>query len=459
MARILVVDDDPGMRELLEILLAKEGYEVTCAKGGTEAVALVGKKAFDIVVTDIRMKHVDGLEVLRSVKKINPATPVVMISAYASAETAVEAMHEGAYDYFPKPFDTDRFKEVIKDIVEAQKSKNELLQKRSEKPSFGKIMGRSPAMLKIYDLVEQVSKTNTNVLITGESGTGKELIAQAIHENSERKGKNFVTVNCGGIPETLLESELFGYKKGAFTGAAIDKKGLLEVASHGTFFLDEIGELSMPMQVKILRVIQERTFKPLGGINDIEVDVRFIAATNKDLEREVIERRFREDLFFRLNVITIHIPPLRERKEDIPLLAQHFVEKYSRLQGKDIRKLSSYAMEILREYQFPGNVRELENIVERSVALERSNIILPESMTLSAFRKAQAQPEGLSPLGDLPPEGIDLDQELAKIETEYILKALDRAHGNRKKTADLLGINMRSLRYRLEKLNINVEGD
>jgi two-component system response regulator PilR (NtrC family) len=314
-------------------------------------------------------------------------------------------------------------------------------------------------MLKIYDLVEQVGKTNTNVLITGESGTGKELIAQAIHENSERKGKNFVTVNCGGIPETLLESELFGYKKGAFTGAAIDKKGLLEVANHGTFFLDEVGELSMPMQVKLLRVIQEKTFKPLGGINDIEVDVRFIAATNKNLEREVIERRFREDLFFRLNVITIHIPPLRERKEDIPLLAQHFLEKYSRMQGKDIRKLSSYAMEILREYQFPGNVRELENIVERSVALERSNIILPESMTLSAFKKTQTQPEGLTPLGDFPPEGIDLDKELAKIESEYILKALDRAHGNRKKTADLLGINMRSLRYRLEKLNIRVEGD
>jgi two-component system response regulator PilR (NtrC family) len=458
-AHILVVDDDPGMRELLEILLVKEGYEVTCAKGGAEAVALVGRKAFDVVVTDIRMQHVDGLEVLRSVKKINPSTPVVMISAYASAETAVEAMREGAYDYFPKPFDTDLFREVIADIVEAQKSKGKSPQKIEKKASFGHIVGRSSVMLKIYDLVERVSKANTNVLITGESGTGKELIARAIHENSGRKGKNFVTVNCGGIPETLLESELFGYKKGAFTGATIDKKGLLEVASHGTFFLDEVGELSLPMQVKILRVIQDRTFKPLGGVNDIEVDVRFIAATNKDLEKEVIEHRFREDLFFRLNVITIHLPPLRERKEDIPLLAQNFLEKYSRLQRKDILKISSFAMEILRDYQFPGNVRELENIVERSVALERSNIILPESMTLSTFKKAQEHTESVSPVVDLPPEGVDLDRELAKIESEYILKALDRTHGNRKKTADLLRINMRSLRYRLEKLNIKVEGD
>ena len=459
MAHILVVDDDIGMRDMLEILLMREGYEVTCAKGGGEAIRLVEKKSFDVVVTDIRMQNVDGLEVLRAVKKINPNTPVVMISAYASPETAVEAMREGAYDYFPKPFDTERFTEVIRDILVSQKSREAASPRFDKVKGYHGLVGRSPAMLKIYDLIERVSKTDTNVLIIGESGTGKELVARAIHENSERRDRNFVAVNCGGFPETLLESELFGYKKGAFTGAAMDKKGLLEIANQGTFFMDEVGELSMTMQVKLLRLIQERAFKPLGGVQDVEVDVRFIAATNKNLEEEVIEKTFREDLFFRLNVIAIKMPPLRERKEDIPLLAQHFLEKYTKQKGKDIRKLSSYAMEILKDYHFPGNVRELENIVERSVALETSNIILPESMTLSTLKKMQSKETTAAAAIEIPPEGIDLDAKLAAVESEYILKAMDMAHGNRKKTADLLGINLRSLRYRLDKLNIKDEGE
>ncbi len=456
-AQILVVDDDQGMRDMLEILLMKEGYEPTCAKGGAEAIRLAEKKQFDLVVTDIRMQNVDGLEVLRSVKKINPGTPVVMISAYASPETAVEAMREGAYDYFPKPFDTERFKEVIRDVIDTCRDRDRRPRKVDEISGQYGLVGKSPAMIKIYDMVERVARTNTNVLIIGESGTGKELVARAIHQNSDRKDRNFVTINCGGIPETLLESELFGYKKGAFTGAAVDKKGLLEMAGSGTFFLDEVGELSMTMQVKLLRVIQEKVFKPLGGVHDLGVDVRFIAATNKDLEKEVIENNFREDLYFRLNVITIKMPPLQERRGDIPLLAQFFLEKYSKQQGKNIGKISSYAIEILQDYSFPGNVRELENIVERSVALETSNIILPESMKLSSFKKLR-EGEGASS-GDttIPPEGIDLDAKLAEVESGYILKALDMSHGNRKKTADLLGINMRSLRYRLEKLNIREE--
>jgi len=458
MPNILVVDDDQGMRDMLEILLMKEGYEVMCAKGGAEAIRLAEKKPFDVVVTDIRMQNVDGLEVLRSVKQNNPNLPVVMISAYASPETAVEAMREGAYDYFPKPFDTERFKEVIGDILQSQRNLEGIPRRPAETTGFHGLIGKAPSMTKIYDLIARVAKTNTNVLITGESGTGKELVARAIHENSDRKGRNFVTVNCGGIPETLLESELFGYKKGAFTGANVDKKGLLEAADQGTFFLDEVGELSMTMQVKLLRIIQEKVFKPLGGVSDIQVDVRFVAATNKELEREVMDKNFREDLYFRLNVISVKMPPLRERKEDIPLLAQYFLRKYSKLQGKDIRKISSYAIEILQDYPFPGNVRELENIVERSVALETSNIVLPENMKLSSFKKFGEQENSNGAEIEITEDGVDLDGKLAALESEYILKALDMAHGSRKRAADLLGINLRSLRYRLEKLNIK-DGD
>ncbi len=304
-------------------------------------------------------------------------------------------------------------------------------------------------MKKIYDLVRRVAPTRTNILIFGESGTGKELVARAIHQESPRKDKRFVTINCAGIPETLIESELFGYKKGAFTGAAADKEGLFSVADGGTVFLDEVGELSPAMQVKLLRVIQERTFTAVGGVEEKKVDVRFISATNKDLEKAVIEGRFREDLYFRLNVIMISIPPLREREGDLPLLAQHFLEKYSRDLGKDIRKISAYAMDILRQYPFPGNVRELENIIERSVALETSNIVLPESLALSNFRGAERRHDRRRL--DLRPEGVDLDQILAEMEKEYVMRALEMARGSRQRAAELLGISLRSLRYRMEK--------
>ncbi|MBI4772756.1 MAG: sigma-54-dependent Fis family transcriptional regulator [Deltaproteobacteria bacterium] len=459
MARILVVDDDQSMRELLEILLLQEGYDVDCAHGGGEAISKIEKSPYDVIVSDIRMQKVDGLEVLRRAKKVHPDVGVVMISAYASPETAVEAMREGAYDYFPKPFNTERLKEVIAHIIRERKETVPAAPDLHSEQGFGRIIGISPQMLRIYDLIRRVSKTDSNVLITGESGTGKELIARAIHEEGLRKDRPFITINCGGIPENLLESELFGYKKGAFTGAASDRMGLLEAANTGTFFMDELGELSPVMQVKLLRVLQERMCKPLGGVREVPLEIRFIFATNKDLEQEVIRRNFREDLFFRVNVIQVQVPPLRERKEDIPLLAEFFLKKYSRQQDKNIRKISSYALEILKDYNFPGNVRELENIVERSVALESSNIVLPESMTLSHYKQIKEAGEGDTPFHDIPDEGINLDEILARYEADFVTKALSKTHGNRKRCAELLGINLRSLRYRMEKLGLKGDDD
>ena len=320
---------------------------------------------------------------------------------------------------------------------------------------FGKIVGNSPRMLHIYDMIRQVSKTKTNILITGESGTGKELIARAIHEQSQRKHKPFVVINCGGVPETLMESEFFGHKKGSFTGATQDKKGLFELADTGTIFLDEIGELSTHIQVKLLRAVQERVFKCVGGTKDISVDIRIISATNKDLAKGVIDGNFREDLFYRLNVIEIKVPPLRERMGDLKHLAQFFLDKYSREMGKEITKISSYAIELLKKYDFPGNIRELENLLERSVALSNSNILLPDSLALSVYKKRWI--EGIKNKRfdlDEVALGVSLDSILAEIEIAYIKKALEYSNGNKNKAADLLGITFRSLRYRLDKLQI-----
>ena len=450
-SKILVVDDEKSMREFLDIMLAKEGYRVVCARDGEEACRILEKDRFDLVITDIRMKTIDGLGVLRKVKAVNPSTVVVLISAFATAETAVEAMKEGAYDYIPKPFKVYDFKRII---AEALKSSHSVLQAddplTKERLHFGSLMGESPQMRKVYDLIQRVSGTRANILITGESGTGKELVARAIHKLSDRRDRPIVVINCAGIPENLIESELFGFKKGAFTGAMADKEGLFGVADGGTVFLDEIGEFSPVIQVKLLRVIQDRTFTAVGGTDVKVVDVRFIAATNKDLETEVISGNFREDLYFRLNVIPIDLPPLREREGDIPLLAQHFLEKYSQEMGKDIGKISAYAMSILEKYSFPGNVRELENIVERSVALESSNIVLPGSLTLSNRRVGGGTK--ISQKMSLDPNGIELDKVMAEIEKNYVTQAMEIAKGSKQRAADLLRINLRSLRYRLEKL-------
>jgi two-component system, NtrC family, response regulator PilR len=453
---ILVVDDDKSMREFLEILLTKDGYQVTLAENGEKGCEALNAHTFDLVITDIRMKDINGIGVLKMAKQVNPDTVVVMISAFATADTAVEAMREGAYDYIPKPFKVKDLKKIVKDALKSRKATP--VRKETETGQynyhFNYLIGESPQMKKVYDLIERVSNTKSNILISGESGTGKELVAKAIHRQSQRKDRPFVAINCAGIPETLIESELFGYKKGAFTGAVTDKAGLFEAADGGTVFLDEVGELTPAIQVKLLRVIQERTFTSVGGTEEKKVDVRFISATNKELEREVLENRFREDLYFRINVIKISMPPLREREGDLPLLSQFFLEKYAQEFGKDVKKISTYAMDILSQYSFPGNVRELENIIERSVTLETSNIVLPESLTLSHFQKDKHRSDESRRQTDLTPEGLKLNDVMDNIEKGYIIKALEMCNGSKQKASELLGITFDSLKHRMKKLNL-----
>ena len=456
---ILVVDDELSMRELLEFMLKKEGYQVAVAANGSQAIEMLNKSRYDLLLCDIRLGDMTGLDVLRACRQNQPHTTVVMISAFASTETAVEAMNEGAYDYVPKPFDNEELKQTIAkalDLKTLEHEKQIIEDEMKQNLHFDMIVGNSPVMLHMYKMIRQVAPTRTNVLITGESGTGKELIARAIHKESDRRSKSFVVINCGGIPETLLESELFGHKKGSFTGATNDKKGLFEVADKGTIFLDEIGELSMPIQVKLLRAIQERTFKAVGGNEDIVVDIRIIAATNKQLEKEVIAGNFREDLFYRLNVIEIKLPPLRERKGDLRALAQHFLNKYAQDMNKKITKISAYAIDLLNKYDFPGNIRELENLMERSVALSTTNILLPDSLALSIHKRRWI--EGVKDRRfdlDEVAHGVALDSILEEIERAYMIKALEVANGNKNKAAELLGISFRSLRYRLDKIGDN----
>jgi two-component system response regulator PilR (NtrC family) len=458
MPNVLIVDDDLSMREMLEVMLTSEGYRVTCAEDGTKAIQMLAKKKYDLIISDIKMGPVGGLTVLREAKKHSPETVVIMISAFATTETAVEAMNEGAYDYIPKPFNVDEVKQTIRNALERKTLEHEkeiLNAELKETYHFGHIVGNSPAMMKVYNEIKQVANTRSNVLITGESGTGKELIARAIHENSARKDKPFTVIHCGGIPDTLMESELFGHRKGAFTGAVDNKKGLFKVSDTGSVFLDEIAELAPAIQVKLLRVVQERAFKPVGETEDVNVDIRIISATNKNLENEVIAGNFREDLFYRLNVIHIDVPPLRERQEDLPALAQHFLEKFSKEMGKSIQKLSSYALSMLARYDFPGNVRELENMIERSVSTATTNIILPDSLALSTYKRTRKTADETKLLpADIAASDFDLDAVLAEVEQGYLLKALEMSGGVKQKAAELLGISFRSFRYRLEKLGI-----
>jgi two-component system response regulator PilR (NtrC family) len=449
MAKILVADDELSMREFLKILLTKEGHEVICAADGEEALSLFQAHPCDLLVSDIKMAKVDGLELLRKVKEFRPNMAVVMITAYGSPEDAIAAMKAGAYDYLTKPFKLKEIKSVIRNALSKPIGKD-----MEEAPAgiFNNLVSHSPKMLKIFNLIKQVGATKTNVLISGESGTGKELVARAIHQISPRNGKPFVTINCSAIPENLMESELFGYVKGAFTGAVTNKKGLFETAHGGTVFLDEIGDLSPLLQVKLLRVIQEREFIPVGDTQTVSVDVRLISATNKDLEQEIIQGRFREDFFYRLNVVHIHLPPLRERREDIPLLAQYFLEKYSRELGKDIRSISSYALDVLMKYNFPGNVRELENIIERSVALENSNIVLPDSLVLSEHKREGRKTE--LPSFHLTSAGMDLEKELSELEKELLQHALQLSNGVIKKAAELLNLSFRSMRWKIKKYDL-----
>jgi two-component system, NtrC family, response regulator PilR len=453
-ARILVVDDERSMRELLAIVLRREGYEVLLAEHGRDAIEALERGAIDLLISDIKMPDMSGVDVLRAAKRIDPDIIGIMITAFASTETAVEALRMGAYDYLSKPFDVDELKIVVRNALERKRLRQEnVLLKRALQTShqFSNIVGRSDPMLAVFQLIETVAPTNSTILITGESGTGKELVARALHYNSLRRDQPFVALNCGALPETLLESELFGHMKGSFTGAATNKKGLVEVAERGTIFLDEIGEMSPMMQVKLLRVLQERRFRRVGGVEELEATMRVIAATNQDLSRAVADGRFREDLFYRINVIPIHLPALRERAEDIPLLAEHFLAKYRDLVGKAVHGISREAMALLQAYDWPGNIRELENVIERAVALEATPMVLPERLPAHIVDRA---PKVAAAAAALPEAGFDLEEHVKGLEREFIAQALHRAGGVQVKAAELLGMSFRSFRYYAKKYNL-----
>jgi two-component system response regulator PilR (NtrC family) len=419
------------------------------------AIGLLEKEPVDILISDIKMPDLSGVEVLRAAKRIDPDILGIMITAFASTDTAVEAMRLGACDYLSKPFDVDLLKMKVREKIESRQLRQEnVLLKRTLGLShnFSNIIGRSESMLSVFKMIETVARTNSTILLTGESGTGKGLVAQAIHFHSLRRDKPMVSLNCGAMPENLLESELFGHMRGAFTGADANKKGLLEVAEKGTIFLDEIGEMSAVMQVKLLRVLQERRFRRVGGLEELTADIRVIAATNQDLSKAVAEGRFREDLFYRINVIPIVLPPLRERREDIPLLAEHFLAKYGEQMEKGITGVSREAMDLLMRHDWPGNIRELENALERAVALEATPTILPDSLPATIrVDSPKAVPGAVDPL---PESGFDLEAHVQEIERGYIAEALRRAGGVQVKAADLLGMSFRSFRYYVKKYNL-----
>ena len=453
--RILVVDDERSMRELLAIVLRREGYEVLLAENGKSAVDTLEREQVDLLISDIKMPDLSGVEVLRAAKRIDPDILGIMITAFASTDTAVEAMRLGACDYLSKPFDIDLLKMKVREKIENRQLRQEnVLLKRTLGLShqFANIVGRSDKMLEVFKMIETVARTNSTILLTGESGTGKGLVAQAIQFHSLRREKPMVSLNCGAVPENLLESELFGHMRGAFTGADANKKGLLEVAEKGTIFLDEIAEMSPVMQVKFLRVLQERRFRRVGGLEELTADIRVIAATNQDLSKAVAEGRFREDLFYRINVIPIALPPLRERREDIPLLAEHFLAKYNEQMEKQISGVSREAMDLLVHHEWPGNIRELENAMERAVALESTPAILPDS--LPGTVRVDAAKALAVPTEELPESGFDLEAHVQGIERGYIAEALRRAGGVKVKAAELLGMTFRSFRYYMKKYNL-----
>ena len=454
-ARILVTDDERSMRELLAIVLRREGYDVLVASDGATAIAALERGSVDLLISDIKMPDMTGIDVLRAAKTVDPTLPAIMMTAFASQDTAIEALRLGACDYMIKPFDVDELKVKVREKLESRRLREEnLLLKRTlgESHQFHDIIGRSETMLGVFRLIETIARTTSTILITGESGTGKELAARAVHFYSLRRDRPFVAVNCGALTETLLESELFGHVRGAFTGAESNKKGLIETAERGTIFLDEIGEMSQMMQVKLLRVLQERRFRRVGGVDEIEADIRVIAATNQDLAKMVAEGRFREDLYYRINVIPVRLPALRDRREDIPLLAEHFLVKYTTQMGKAISGVSKAAMDLLLKYEWPGNIRELENVLERAVALEVTPSILPESLPEHIRGPAPAvRSQGTVAL---PEKGFDLEQHVQQIERGYIAEALRAAGGVQVRAADLLGMSFRSFRYYAKKYNL-----
>lgn len=468
--RILIVDDEAGMREFLSIFLEREGFQVESAHDGQEALQAAKRTPFDLIISDLRMPGMDGVRLLEGLRKFQPEVPVILMTAYASADSAIEAMKLGAHDYLTKPFRVEEIKQIVTRALEVKADRGAGVFPWSGEPfpqPVDGIIGRSSKMIELYKLISKVATVTGTVLITGESGTGKELVARTIHKNSDRSSAPFLAISCGAIPETLLESELFGHVKGAFTGAVAAKAGLFEVANGGTVLLDEIGETSLAIQVKLLRVLQERIFRRVGGTEDVEVDVRVIAATHQDLKELIRKEQFREDLYYRLNVIPIHLPPLRERREDIPLLAMNFLAKYGRENRRPVRGIAPGAMELLLRYHWPGNVRELENAIERAVALGTEGVLTPESlpehihMGVESPESRDERPgrenmetEVRSQLSTLN-SPLDLDAVVSRVERDLILEALRQAGGVQKKAAQLVGLSFESFRYRMKKYGID----
>lgn len=446
--KILVVDDEKNMCQYLSIMLRKEGYDVRTAHSGKKAIQEVREGNFDVILTDIKMEGMDGIAVLRAVKEINPTIPVIIMTAYATQKTAIEALNSGAYHYLIKRAKNEEIKMVIRGALDMHKVKTEnvfLKKQLKKKEDFKEIIGKSEEMQSVFNLVNKVADTDSTIMICGESGTGKELIAKAIHYRSGRAGQPFVSINCGALPENLLESELFGHVKGSFTGAIRDKEGMFKVASGGTFFLDEVGETSPAIQVKLLRVLQEREIIPVGGTAPIKVDVRLIAATNADLEKAVEEGRFRADLYYRLNVIPILIPPLRDRRDDIPLLVDHFLKQATDRTGRR-KSLSKAAMEVLGAYDWPGNVRELENVIERAVILQDGDDIAPESLP----DKVRRHP------ADRRRVVVDEAQmTLDELEKEYLVSVLEETNWQKKKASSILGINASTLYRKIQRYGLS----
>jgi len=447
---ILIVEDEKSMREVLKILLEGEGHQVTTASDGLEAFSCIEKDIFDLVITDMKMPKGDGFEVLKKIKEISPATIVIMITAFGNTETAIEAMKLGAYDYVSKPFNIDEIRLIVKKAIEKKREAEELslLREKVETTySLENIIGQSPKMQELFKLIPRIAQSNSNVLILGESGSGKELVASALHNLSHRKEKNFVAINCAAFPEGLLESELFGHMKGAFTGAMYNKQGLFEIADGGSVLLDEIGEMPHSLQAKLLRVLENGVFRRIGGTTDIKVDIRIVSATNKDLKDEIAAGRFREDLYYRLNVVPINIPPLRERKEDIPLLMDHFLRKTS----PDPKKISSGAIKLLMDYPWKGNVRELENVIERTALLTDGKEIAAADLPseISGYSR------DMKSFPDLTDEGVDIDEIIGDLEKKYLLEALEKTNGVKTEAAKLLKLSFRSFRHRLHKYRIS----
>jgi two-component system response regulator AtoC len=456
-AKILVIDDDAVARELLADALKKDGHEVESFSNGTDALARGQQTVFDLVLTDIRMGTVDGLTVLREFKRFSPDTSIVLLTAFGSLEGAIEGIKQGAFDYLAKPFRKEEVKLVVQRALDHCKLVRENKRFRvelKEKEEWSPLVGSSPAMLDVYKLVARVSESRSTVLLQGESGTGKELIARAIHANSPRRDKPFIPVNCGALPDTLLESEMFGHEKGAFTGAVGLKAGLFEAATGGTLFLDEIGELGPALQVKLLRVMQDQEVRRVGGTASVKVDVRIIAATNRDLEQLVKEDKFRDDLFYRLNVVRITLPSLVDRKEDIPMLAHHFLQKYVGGTPSGVRGFLPETMALLREYRWPGNVRELENAVERAVSLSHGPLVTPDDLPESIRTAAPLEAKATS-----VSEGDEVCLTLEEVEKRHLIRVLKEMKGNKVKAAKILGIDRRTLYRMAERFGLDLGDD